>query len=119
MRMYQLYVEQCKGKIPEKEVVSHAVYRKLFNEEYNFSFHIPKKDQCALCINYYRNKDQNTLTMEMKDEYEKHQSRKIKAREEKKKDKEMAISSPELFVGTLDLQAVLQTRVVWSINCII
>lgn len=29
MRMYQLYVEQCKGKIPEKEVVSHAVYKKL------------------------------------------------------------------------------------------
>jgi hypothetical protein len=47
--------------------------------------------------------------MEMKDEYEKHQSRKIKAREEKKKDKEMAISSPELLVGTFDLQAVLQT----------
>jgi hypothetical protein len=37
--------------------------------------------------------------MEMKDEYEKHKSRKIKAREEKKKDKEMAISSPELLVG--------------------
>ena len=47
--------------------------------------------------------------MEMKDEYEKHQSRKIKAREEKKKDKEMAISSPDFFFGTLDLQAVLQT----------
>jgi hypothetical protein len=59
--MYQLYVEQCKGKIPEKEVVSHAVYKKLFNEEYNFSFHVPKKDQCALYINYYRNKNQDTL----------------------------------------------------------
>jgi hypothetical protein len=47
--------------------------------------------------------------MEMKDEYEKHQSRKIKAREEKKKDKEMGISSPDLFFGTFDLQAVLQT----------
>jgi hypothetical protein len=43
--------------------------------EYNFSFHVSKKDQCALCINYYRNKDQDTLTMEIKDEYEKHQSR--------------------------------------------
>ena len=75
MRMYQLYVEQCKGKIPEKEVISHAVYRRLFNEKFNFSFHITKKDQCALCINYYRNKDQDTLTMEMKDEYEKHQNR--------------------------------------------
>jgi hypothetical protein len=59
-----LLILKCKGKIPEKEVVSHAVYKKLFNEEYNFSFHVPKKDQCALCINYYRNKDQDTLTME-------------------------------------------------------
>ena len=63
IRMHQLYVELCKGKIPEKEVVSHAVHRKIFDEDYNFSFHVPKKDQCALCVNYYRNKDQDTLTM--------------------------------------------------------
>ena len=27
-RMYQLYLEQCKGEIPEKDIVSQSVYRK-------------------------------------------------------------------------------------------
>jgi hypothetical protein len=35
--MHQLYLEQCKGEIPEKDSVSQSVYRKVFNEEYNFS----------------------------------------------------------------------------------
>jgi hypothetical protein len=57
--------------------------------------------------------------MEMKDEYEKQQSRKIKARGEKKKDKEMAISSPDLFSGRLISKQYCRLRVVWSVNCII
>jgi hypothetical protein len=35
--MYQLYLEQCKGEIPEKDIVSQSVYRKVFNEEYNLT----------------------------------------------------------------------------------
>ncbi|CAC5366360.1 unnamed protein product [Mytilus coruscus] len=42
-RMYQLYLEHYKEELPEKEIVSQAVYRKEFSEEYNFSFHVPKK----------------------------------------------------------------------------
>ncbi|XP_076090122.1 uncharacterized protein LOC143062260 [Mytilus galloprovincialis] len=108
-RMYELYIVQCKDQIPEKDIVSQAVYRKIFNEEYNFSFHVPKKDQCAVCTIYHQRNNERTLTNDIKKAYDKHQERKIKAREEKKKDKESAKSSPELFVGTFDLQAVLQT----------
>ncbi|CAC5375161.1 unnamed protein product [Mytilus coruscus] len=42
-RMYKLYIVQRKDQIPEKDIVSQAVYRKIFKEEYNFSFHVPKK----------------------------------------------------------------------------
>lgn len=89
-RMYQLYLEQCKGEIPEKDIVSQSVYRKVFNEEYNFSFHVPKKDQCGLCISYHQAKDEGNLTPVLKEEYENHRERKVKAREEKKRDKELA-----------------------------
>ena len=89
-RMYQLYLEQSKGEIPEKDIVSRSVYRKVFNEEYNFSFHVPKKDQCGLCISYHQAKDEGNLTPVLKEEYENHQERKVKAREEKKRDKELA-----------------------------
>lgn len=41
--MYELYIVQCKDQIPEKDIVRQAVYRKIFNEEYNFSFHVPKR----------------------------------------------------------------------------
>ncbi|CAC5401173.1 unnamed protein product [Mytilus coruscus] len=108
-RMYELYIVQCKDQIPEKDIVSQAVYRKIFNEEYNFSLHVLKKDHCAVCTSYHQRNIEGTLTNDIKKAYNKHQARKIKAREEKKKDKELAKSSPELFVGTFDPQAVLQT----------
>lgn len=65
-RMHQLYLEQCKGEIPEKDIVSQSVYRKVFNEEYNFSFHVPKKDQCGLCISYQQAKDDGNITPVLK-----------------------------------------------------
>lgn len=108
-RMYQLYLEHYKEELPEKEIVSQAVYRKVFSEEYNFSFHVPKQDQCALCVSYYQDKESYTLTPQVKEAFSKHQERKIKAREEKREDKEKAKNSKELFVATFDLQAVLQT----------
>jgi hypothetical protein len=75
--MYQLYLEQCKGEIPEKDIVSQSVYRKVFKEEYNFSFHVPKKDQCGLCISYHQAKDEGNLTPVLKEEHENHQERKV------------------------------------------
>jgi hypothetical protein len=42
-------------------------------------------DQCGLCISYHQAKDEGNLTPVLKEEYENHQERKVKAREEKKK----------------------------------
>lgn len=100
-RMYQLYLDNYKDKLPEQDLVSQAVYRKVFNEEYNFSFHIPKKDQCSLCVRYYRDKDNGSLSPEMKEDFEQHQQRKVRAREEKKKDKEMAKNSKDFFCSNV------------------
>ena len=34
--------------------ITLSMYRHIFNHEYNFSFHVPKKDQCNLCTKYHR-----------------------------------------------------------------
>jgi hypothetical protein len=41
--MYQLYLEYYKATVPEDKLASITIYIKVFNEEYNFSFHVPKK----------------------------------------------------------------------------
>lgn len=115
--MYQLYLDNYKDKLPEKDLVSQAVYRKVFNEEYNFSFHIPKKDQCSLCVKYYRDKDNGSLSPEMKEDFEQHQQRKVRAREEKKKDKEMAKNSKDFFLQQrLIFRPFCRHLVVLSVN---
>ena len=39
-RMYDLY--QAKRKLDCEEPASNFIYSKVFNEKYNFSFHLPK-----------------------------------------------------------------------------
>ena len=44
-KMFALY----QAEHPKEYQVSHAVYRHIFNTEYNLSFHKPKKDTCLKC----------------------------------------------------------------------
>ena len=108
-KMYQIYLENYKDKVPENSLVSLPIYRKTFNEEYNFSFHVPKKNQCNICVNYNRVVSDRSITQDEKIKYNKHQQMKMRARKEKKKDKEHAKISNDTFVATFDLQAVLHT----------
>ena len=84
-KMYDLYKEQCQKE--DKQFVKISMYRRIFNEEFNLSFHVPKKDQCNLCSKYYCAEQDGTLTNKMKEEFKLHQERKVRAREEKAKDK--------------------------------
>ena len=107
-RMYDLYQEKC--KLNSEEPATSFIYRKVFNEEYNFSFHLPKKDQCNTCNKYHQAvREGLSLTPEMTEEYETHQTRKARARLEKETDKEKAKNSTNMFVATFDLQSVLYT----------
>lgn len=50
-KMYSLYVEKY------DEPVKENIYRKVFNEKFNLSFHKPKKDVCDLCSEFKANKN--------------------------------------------------------------
>ena len=54
-----------------------------------------------------RHKSSDSVTNELKMEYEEHQKRKVEAREEKDKDKQRDKENKNYYVATFDLQAVL------------
>ena len=106
-KMYDLYEEKCQKE--QKEPVKASKYRKIFNECFNLSFHIPKKDQCNTCSKYYTSLQKNAVTTEDKNAFNEHQERKIRARQEKNRDKNNAKTQPNLHVCCFDLQSVLYT----------
>lgn len=81
----------------------------MFNEELNISFHIPKKDQCNLCTKYRNTKDEDTLTENLKQDFNQHQERKVITREEKSTIKTQSKANMKLRICAFDLQAVLYT----------
>ena len=106
-KMYEEYSDE-RDKNGEPKV-THSLYRKIFNEEYNYSFHVPKKDQCNLCTKYNRSVADGSITQELTEQYEKHQARKETARKEKERDKQLAKMHSNIYAATFDLQAVLYT----------
>ena len=83
------------------------MYRTIFCEEFNYSFHITKKDQFQTCP-VYRNKERaGKLTTNLKIAFEYHIKRKNRARDEKKLDKSRAKQDKSYHVATFDLEAVL------------
>jgi len=104
-KMYELYQEECNAK--GNQSVSRGVYRKVFNENYNYSFHVPKKDQCAKCAAYNQAKLEDSVSDKMKKEYKIHQQNKKDAREEKDKDKLRSKTENSFYCFTFDLEAVL------------
>ncbi|KAH3775609.1 hypothetical protein DPMN_177015 [Dreissena polymorpha] len=83
------------------------MYRTNFCEEFNYSFHITKKDQFQTCA-VYRNKEiAGELTTDLKIAFEYHIKRKNRARDEKKLDKSRAKQDKSYHVATFDLEAVL------------
>lgn len=45
--LFRIYETNCKKN--DEEIVSEAIFRKIFNEEYDLGFHTPKKDKCVMC----------------------------------------------------------------------
>jgi len=104
-RMYNLYRDKCVEE--HCEYVSESLYRRVFCNDFNLSFHCPKKDACLKCEKY------NLATPEERDgllqDFEEHIARKTRAREEKEADKARAAIDKTWHVITADLQSVLTT----------
>ncbi|KAJ8914399.1 hypothetical protein NQ315_017493 [Exocentrus adspersus] len=110
-KMYDLYKEFCESN-NISHIASSAVYRQIFNCEFNISFLVPKKDQCDIGNTSVQNiirvpgvtADQKN---ELQDEYNFHIKTKDLAREYKNKDKEKGKNDKEFCVAVFDLEQIL------------
>ena len=88
-KMYRIYKIECEKQ--KRRPVGAAKYRKVFCEEYNYSFHTPKKDQCGMCNLYIQQKEENRqMTDDLKKSFDEHIARKERAIQEKSFDKDFA-----------------------------
>ena len=78
--MYELYTNERKKKSVMKKVPL-SMYRHIFNQEYYFSFRVPKNDPCNLFTNYHRSMTDSSATEELKLQYAINQARKNTAKE--------------------------------------
>lgn len=77
------------------------MYSRIFNNEYNISFFIPKKDLCNLCESYKNAPDDADL----KAKFEEHEREKVLSRQAKEYDK--SLINNKFIVSAFDLQAVM------------
>lgn len=106
-KMYDLYFEKCGNNGNEKHV-SQIIYRRIFCQNYNLSFFQPKKDQCLICENFEKNKNDPHKAATLKAEYEAHIRRRDEANMAKAADKSHAGEVGHFVRATFDLQSVLQ-----------
>ena len=82
-KMHNMYQQICRAEFIEP--VSLPIYRRIFDYEFNLSFHKPMKDQCDNCV-AYKNADQAEKER-LKEKHERHIKNKQMARESKEVDK--------------------------------
>ncbi|CAH1115872.1 unnamed protein product [Psylliodes chrysocephalus] len=96
--LHRDYLKICEEK--KSPAANYQMYRKIFEEEFNIAFHVPKKDQYELRLQFKNRTEEEKVSLIEK--YESH----IKEKDLSRKEKEHDINSgAEVIV--FDLQAVL------------
>lgn len=98
-KLYRMYRESPHYNQRVKE----SYYAKVFTENYNIGFHIPKKDTCDTCSSFAK-MDATEMSDDMKLKQEEHNTRKEAARNHKENDKK---PMPAKIAISFDLQQVL------------
>lgn len=93
------YEQMCKDN--NQQAANYMMFSRIFNQEFNISFFLPKKDQCEVCVAYSNSNDEEKHGLEEK--YQIHLNEAKLARKEKEEDK----SAQNTAVAVFDLQAVL------------
>lgn len=106
-KMFRMYTDYCKeNEVDNKDIVRESMYRWIFVNKFNIGFHIPKKDQCDLCVNYQNSNDIEKI--QLKHDVENHLLNKEAMRKKKDDDKLKASTNNSFCLAIFDLQQVLQ-----------
>ncbi|CAG9773465.1 unnamed protein product [Ceutorhynchus assimilis] len=104
IKMHELFVQMCKDK--NLPTVSSITYRRIFCQNYNKSFFVPKKDQCMTCSEYTN--ASLAEKQDLEENFRSHLERKEASQLEKNKDKQKANTDPSFLSITCDMEKVLQ-----------
>ena len=104
-QMYRLYVNDFCAIRGISNPITEPVYRRIFTQEFNLKFFVPKKDQCTTCNSFSEavGEDKEAL----KPNWESHKLRERESLDMKAADKMSSAGDPTLRAITFDLQAVL------------
>lgn len=103
--LYRLYVKFCQHK--SQEYLSERLFRCLFHNEYNISFHIPKKDKCKVCVKNENN--QNVWNERETIEFIQHQEEKKACYKRCEIHRNILSNDNSIVTASFDLQKVLNT----------
>lgn len=109
-KMHRLYMDYCKERTVKPR--NESLYRKIFVEEFNVSFHKPKNDTCAKCDKFAMQLkccENETQRIAIEEEKTKHLNLSESAYESKRRDKEECRNDPGYVVISFDLQKCLPT----------
>lgn len=115
-KMYSLYCDDT----PESERVSDFMFRKVFNEYFNLSFHAPISDSCKRCDNLKIKIDAASSQQEkelLELQRKEHLAKADTARDNYNRDTELAKEDPNVTVIVFDLMKTLPTPVVSTGIC--
>lgn len=98
--LHRDYVQLCEDK--NQHSANYVMYSRIFREEFNLSFFVPKKDQCEQCLAYSNASEKEKA--ELQHSHETHLKETKLSREEKMNDKS---NTDTTVVAVFDLQAVL------------
>lgn len=86
------------------DVVSERIFRKIFQENFNIGFHVPKKDKCLKCLQFEKNDNPEKQKEKQDHEIEKEESyARFKVHKNIHKD------DPSTLCASFDLEKVLNT----------
>ena len=97
-KMYNMFCDNFQDTPP----VKLSAYRNIFNQEFNLSFHVPKKDMCDYCEELRCNSAPSDEDMKR---YENHQAFKIASKTER--DQDRSIGDTTHAVISFDLENVI------------
>ncbi|CAH1231300.1 unnamed protein product [Diabrotica balteata] len=102
--LYRTYKKQSEEN--GTDFVSERVYRRIFTEEFNIGFHIPKKDKCLKCLKFEQENISDPIKAKEKSD---HEVEKNESYNRFSTHKNIHKTDPNTLCVSFDLEKVLNT----------
>lgn len=106
--LYRMFKQHLATEGDKKSKVSLQVFKKIFKNEFNIGFHVPKKDKCLTCEKQ-KNTDKDKVNEDQLNVYNKHIKEKEVTNASFVEDQKKRHNDQTILCTSFDLQKVLGT----------